>query len=669
MKKIKVLGSSLFVSILLAFILPMPIVGIVNHDAKSLSVQTSVQNQQLVGDDSFRVSSGGVGFNVTVHTDALKVYTPTTMPTNWNSEWLDPNHECFTYSNIDYATSEWVSLDHVNKTTGQVYLKFYGTSQQTGTFGAVARNYPLSLDTPSPSFVVNSSGTRTLPSDVTTSSFTNYVTENDPNKTFIKATSVAGDNSKGTLKVNGTYYKTTFHGNKAAIGNFSTTISGFSKNTNPPVISFNKVNISHITEADFESKIIANNPKTTMDNMKGFMAISNLDVSMIKTISYVNGKVTVTYYTSLSGSGPTKTIDSFVSGFATKVAAPIITINQTNISKITENDFKKKIVANDPSKTLKNLKDYVTVSGIAIGAIKNISYTSSGKKNFIVSYHANTWSGSATNDATHEISGFVTSMPAPTISVNNAGKKVLPSILNVNNYTQYLSVGTNGTISSIVSFSPNDATGHLDFRIKFYTTSFHGSGAPTDFYTYLLDGFITSTNAPSVSFKTVDQQVLPSIVNDHNYQTYFNISDPKSSIVTGSIKYEADNAVGKLTVTGSYYATSIHTSGSTTGNFSYSSSDFAHSSVVPILTINSEAKKVVPSTIDISNYSNYLDIKDPDKSLITSSLRFNSDDANGKLTIRGSYYVSSYHGGGAPTTKYEPNAISGFSFNKKTNGI
>ncbi len=768
MKKIKLLGSSLFISILLAFLLPLPIMGVVNDGAKDLSTQTVASNQQPVGDYNFDIVNSTSKVTVTVHTTPLLLLTPDTIPQDAQHHFDNPNDKYFSYSNASSDILLWkcyAKVDNINHSDGKIGVKFYGYSQHGGEYGGVYQYLQTSLVTSAPTFSVKTAG-RYLPSSVTTSNLMNYVNEIDTKKSFIKASKVTSNDNLGNLYIDGSYYTTTFHGGPTLT--FSTTVSGFATNTTIPTITFNGTNIGHITEADFKSKIVANNPTKTLDNLKDWMTVTNIDHNAITNISYTETQgsnpshVTITYHsTSWSGSSPA-TQDGIVRGFASKVAAPTISTTQGNIAKITEGDFESKIVANNPSKTIDNLKGYVSVTGIAMNAITNISYAN---KTLTVTYHENTWSGSAPKNQNHGISGFAkvvnaptievnkdniatitdtvfaqlivpnnpsqtldkdhlgpyvtingtpkaemidisfasdslkikyhentyaTSTPAsksfdikgfaiatsaPTITLNDAGKKVLPSVLNNENYRQFLNVSSYSAVIDVVDFKSNDVTGHLEFNIKYYTSTYHGNKAPVNLELYKLDGFALSTKKPTLTANSKSIQVLPTMVDANNYKSFITITDPDNSLipfVEGAKKsnFVGDDSKGTLTINGTYYETTAHTNTSPIGEFSYTLiNKFAIGVKVPKLTVNDAGKKVLPSTITPQNYATYIDIDDPDKALINSTLTFKGDDSTGQLTIGGTYYVSNYRAMGAPTESLKPQPINGFSFtgmNKQT---
>ncbi len=404
MKKIKILGSSLFISILLAFLLPLPIMKATKSETKVLNTQTSIQSQQP-GNQTFRVALNIAAFTVTVNTNAISLLTPTTIPQK-RDHWEDPKGTCFSYSHeAGGAYAEYVKIVNINQHSGNVEVMFCGDSPSTGDFHGPIENLKVSLDVGVPSFSVNSAGSVIAPSLVTPSNFLNYVNEIDTGKSFRNATKFTANNNQGTLKVEGSYYLTTFHGDGSPKGTFTTSISGFA--------------------------------------MTGYK--------------------------------------------------------------------------------------------------------------------------------------------------------------------------------------------------------------------------------PTLRFKSNDNQILPSLINDANYNTYIEVDDSTGSLIASSVDFKADDITGKLTVSGVYYTTNNKTSSAPTDNFSYDSSDFAHTSIVPSLNVKSVASKVAPSTINSTNFNQYFDIEDPDKALISSSLKFGGNDAKGTLTITGSYYVTSYHKAGATTTKYEPASFSGFSF-KDSNG-
>ncbi len=182
-----------------------------------------------------------------------------------------------------------------------------------------------------------------------------------------------------------------------------------------------------------------------------------------------------------------KTLDN-INGFVTPTIVPTIIVNTTNIGKITETDFASKIILNDPAKTLTALKDYVTVRGVIVTDITNITFNSGV---FKVYYHLNSSQVKPILSVTQTIGGFAYASNRPTFKVKTNINKILPSKIDGSNYGDYLEVidRSSSLITEDLEFLGDDIDGSLIINGSYYNTSFHGEGASTTACSFSFKGF------------------------------------------------------------------------------------------------------------------------------------------------------------------------------------
>ena len=266
----------------------------------------------------------------------------------------------------------------------------------------------------------------------------------------------------------------------------------------------------------------------------------------------------------------------------------------------------------------------------------------------------------------------VSPAPAPTFKITASATEVLPSTVNSSNYTNYFYIDYPYQIKNFTGFTSNNVTGELDMDINIYTTTDLGHNAPYKNVPYNITGFAkTGISEPKfeITDKVLSERTLPSTINNNNYKDYLNVVDPDISLITNDITFDSDNSTGKLTIDGYYYTTNYHATNAPKHTLEYQFEGFAFYSKKPSFKINNIPNEVSPSTINITNYRQYLEVKDDNTSLVPDSIRFNSDDSTGLLTVSGSYYSTNFHGSGAFTSNYSYD-IKGFSVNKnKTSTI
>ena len=273
--------------------------------------------------------------------------------------------------------------------------------------------------------------------------------------------------------------------------------------------------------------------------------------------------------------------------------------------------------------------------------------------------------GAPTGTYMYQLANFAKTNTSPIFTGKpNADKKVLPSEVNLNNYQDYLTLQdpNHSVVTNDITFKDNNITGTLLISGTYYTTSYHAAGAPTSNYNYTINGFASSSVKPVFTTKKNVSTILPSIVDSTNWTNYLNVTD-SSALITNDINFNPGDSSGQLTVSGRYYSTSNKSPGYPTAPYSYTLSGFAEVYVAPTFSIiASQSQKVLPSTVNVSNCNNYLNIIDPSKDLIMSDMHFNSDDIKGQLTITGTYYTTSSKATGAPIDSFKY-SLNGFASN------
>ncbi len=325
-------------------------------------------------------------------------------------------------------------------------------------------------------------------------------------------------------------------------------------------------------------------------------------------------------------------------GNSTKPTFTITNAGRNNFaSKVSITNYSTYLTKTDPDSVFINLtnissdvsKGTVTVSG---------RYYSDQKKT-----HKGTFN--------QTISGFLTTVPPPTIIVNSSGNKVRASIVTASNYSTYLDITPSHQISSVVSITPHDTTGELDFKIKYYSTNIQKSGSRTETKTYNLQGFYDGNTAPKFSITKHAQEKVPSKVDNTNYTTYLRTIDPDNALIINDIKFSSNDKAGQLTISGNYYQTSDHSKTGKQNPYSYVIGGFARNSKGPHLSTNpGTAPHELPANVNASNFRSYFYVYDPDGVLIPSKFSFNPWNAGGELDINVVYYSTTYKGANAPTS-------------------
>ncbi len=258
-----------------------------------------------------------------------------------------------------------------------------------------------------------------------------------------------------------------------------------------------------------------------------------------------------------------------------------------------------------------------------------------------------------------------TSFPVPTFTTNIDASKVLPSVVTKTNYAKYFVVGNPAQIvNGTMSFEANNVEGNLVIKMMIYKTYDETKTAPAT-YTFNNQFARTGVSKPmfNVGDKTLLERTLPSTINNNNYKDYLIVDDNDGSLITNDITFDGNDATGELTITGSYYTTSFQGNTAPRHTIKYRFQGFAFYSQKPLFKINDIQTEILPSAIDDSNYQQYLEVKDDNASLVPNSVKFNSNDGTGVLTVTGSYYTTNFHGPGALMSTYSYN-IKGFDVGK-----
>ncbi len=315
-----------------------------------------------------------------------------------------------------------------------------------------------------------------------------------------------------------------------------------------------------------------------------------------------------------------------------------------------------------------NYQDYINVNDSDNVMISHDYYEvidEMGVVNVKGTYRATTYvgSGQIVRNFYRVITGFAKSTPnAPDIkTIDSAINKILPSQINKNNYQDYLTIkGVKFSDIDIISFTPHDTTGKLDFKIKYYTTSYHSATAPSVEKTYFFENFASSNSCPKLSVRANVNKILPSKIKDSNYTQYLFFDMPSSIKIINSFK--ADDTLGTLAVDVSYYPTSYHGSETATTNHTYNFTTFA-SLITPQITL----KQDNISQITEANFANMINNRNPSE--VTNALKeyvtisnvkptdiTNISYSDGQMTI--TYHSTSYSYSPTLTIKQR---ISGFA--------
>ncbi len=356
----------------------------------------------------------------------------------------------------------------------------------------------------------------------------------------------------------------------------------------------------------------------------------------------------------------------WISGFASNTALPVITFNSTNIQHTTENEFASKFILNDPLATINNTANLMTISNIGVNLIKDISYAS---EKVTLTYYSTSWSGSPVSFATEIVRGFATPTPTPKISVDQSkitqifesdfSSKIIDSdpITTLSNLTGYV------TISGIEAKKITNITySNGSFKV-FYPIS-EWSGSSIISVGKSISGFKTKSIKPTFTVKSAASQILPSDVSTSNYLDYLNVVDSSNALIDSDIHFDDDNVNGTLTVSGTYYSTSIHNAAAKTSNYSYILKGFFSSDIKPSFSSTSSVYQILPSEINNANYSKYIVVDNSSASLILKDIKYKASKDEGTLLISGTYYTTSAHYDKSPKANYSYN-LEGFAQSAK----
>ncbi len=237
-----------------------------------------------------------------------------------------------------------------------------------------------------------------------------------------------------------------------------------------------------------------------------------------------------------------------------------------------------------------NYSDYITVTDqdkVLLNVTGVTGNNSDGTAVIDGTYRATTYKGSGqiVRSFSYPLKDFAKITNEPTISTNTKSRasEVLPSSVDNINYKNYLNISDQSRIVTVLSFTPYDKTGQLEMEIKYYSTSYHGSGASTNRYTYNLSNFAKSNSYPNFIAKSNIPEILPSKINASNYTNYLNFNGPSSE--KGINNFEADDIKGTLDVEVEYFTTSFHGKGAASKTHTYHFLGFA-TRVTPTMTLN-----------------------------------------------------------------------------------
>ncbi len=195
-------------------------------------------------------------------------------------------------------------------------VKYYNSTYHSGA-SISSQDYTITefaKDNGTPNVATKSIAADVLPSTITASNYATYLSVSNPSA-IKTAKSIAHDDTKGTLRMSMDYYTTTSHKSGAPSDThvFDFT-SGFA-NLILPSITINQNKINGVSEDDFASKIVDQDPVKTLDALSPYVTITNIKPDQIKSLQYYNSTLSISYnYTTSSHSKIVQT-NQTINGF------------------------------------------------------------------------------------------------------------------------------------------------------------------------------------------------------------------------------------------------------------------------------------------------------------------------------------------------------------------
>ncbi len=644
-------------SLILGTILIIPLTAIGINSIENVEKTTSVLNGNEVGgppgDFTIPIDENNIKYTIIIHQNKLAPLTTDMVPKkgdNWNNY---GSYVTFKTDMTNLSFGLWTeALDVKNH---KVELGFNGyTAYHSKDFAIGYHWVNLSTKNQTPTFKGKNVAS-ILPSVISNDNFNTYVEVIDPDKTILSA-STQSDNANGKLTITGTYRETSYTYSDKLTKNFSTTITGFARPTNAPSMKA-KSNIKEILPS-----------KVNKDNYQNYITVTN--ASQIADVEWIHphnstGKLelrvkfyTTTYHTN---GAPADYATFNFSNFATSSTSPVVT-NKSNDDQILPSQV-----------TNANYSDYLNVTNISSiipqGKVPNeylFKLTPDDVKGNLdvrIEYYTTSYHGTnnpPTNWYSYELTGFAElTTKGPSITINQANiseitentfeSKIVENdpVLTLNQLSHYVYIN-DFDVNKIAKITYSNE--HL--KVYYYKTSYAHSPTPLLYSEKLISGFSTAGGVPSFQVKPGAKDILPTSIDSSNFETYLKIFDNDERLIESDMHFSGNNFTGVLMVTGTYYSTSVKTATAPKLEYSYSFPGFRIGDIRPAITTNDNVNEVLASYISPTNYSKYLNVIDDDLSLIPGSMKFTSDDLSGSLLLEGSYYSTSSHNEGSPTSEY-----------------
>ncbi len=424
-----------------------------------------------------------------------------------------------------------------------------------------------------------------------------------------------------------------------------------SKDTIKPSFSANKTTVSTVLAST-----------VTLSNYQQYVNVVDPDKTIL-TISFGHDDTTGTLILKVTYRGTTdhsddQIVDHFndsITGFViAKTEPPTIAINAKTIqilpSAMNNNNFKNYLDISDPTAiaSISSIKaDDINGTLAFVANIYKMSTHSPGTPTFPFSYSFD--------------HGFATAIKPLTITKTSHAQEVLPSIVDSSNYKTYLTIDDyyGSLIKNSMKFTHDDSSGELDVSVDYYTSNYKSKGGATKHHSFKIMGFATATITPTLKINTMAiSQITEAffkslIIVNYPTQTMDQLEGYVSVTNDFDTNRLADVAYAKHSLTISYYKTSYTQSPTKTETITLKIPDFAKDAPwPPKFSLTSEASKALPVTIDGTNYRTYLNVVDPNNTLINNDIHFNGDNYTGKLSISGTYYNTTDRSPSGPTFTY-----------------
>ena len=248
MRRINFLGCFLLTSILMAFVLPLPINDIVNgnNNDKNLVSQNMSQNLSLNRSEianfnneqnllninkNYIIQSRRIGANAYEPVFTIKSGINQILPSGVTTK----NYT--TYLNVTNSASlvpNRLQFKPNDDDGGLIVTGLYYTTAVHSDAQTAIYSYNLTgfaIKSTKPSFLLKSSAINILASGISISNVEKYIEIKDPNSALIKNDiRFVPEDIDGILTINGTYYETTYHNSKSVKVSFSYSLKGFSIN-------------------------------------------------------------------------------------------------------------------------------------------------------------------------------------------------------------------------------------------------------------------------------------------------------------------------------------------------------------------------------------------------------------------------------------------------------